>query len=119
MIKLNPDLPIDEVVDTAVNQTLGRSVNTTLTTTLPLIAIFLFGGVTLKNFSLALIIGFILGAYSSIFIASSLLGWWRSRTESLNESLSASTVSLDPSTGEPFDASLDTANASELEDEAV
>ena len=83
MIKFNPEQPIDEVVDNAVNQTLGRSINTTLTTTLPLIAIFLFGGLTLKNFSLALIIGFILGAYSSIFIASSMLGWWRSRSEVL------------------------------------
>lgn len=81
MIKLNPSEPIDDLVDAAVNQTLGRSVNTTLTTTLPLIAIFLFGGVTLKNFSLALIIGFTLGAYSSIFIASSTLGWWRSRRQ--------------------------------------
>lgn len=78
-IKLNPETPINDVVDAAVNQTLGRSVNTTLTTTLPLIAIFLFGGITLKNFSLALMIGFTLGAYSSIFIASSLLGWWRAR----------------------------------------
>ncbi|MGB7520877.1 MAG: protein translocase subunit SecF, partial [Spirulinaceae cyanobacterium] len=52
-------------------------INTTLTTLLPLVAIFLFGGETLKYFALALIIGFILGAYSSIFVASSLLAWWR------------------------------------------
>jgi preprotein translocase subunit SecF len=50
-----------------------------LTTLLPLVAIFLFGGATLKYFALALIIGFIAGAYSSIFIASTLLAWWRSR----------------------------------------
>ena len=68
---------IDEIVDRAVNQTLGRSINTTLTTLLPLTGIFLFGGQTLKYFALALIIGFILGAYSSIFIASTLLAWWR------------------------------------------
>ena len=103
MIKLNPEMPIDEVVDSAVNQTLGRSINTTLTTTLPLIAIFLFGGVTLKNFSLALIIGFVLGAYSSIFIASSMLGWWRSRNESLG----------------PVDAPVALASQPEVEDEAI
>jgi preprotein translocase subunit SecF len=45
-----------------------------------LVAIFLFGGETLKNFALALIIGFTMGAYSSIFIASTLLALWRERT---------------------------------------
>lgn len=76
-LEKNPDLSIDEVVDSAVDQTLGRSINTTLTTLLPLVAIFLFGGETLKYFALALIIGFISGAYSSIFIASTSLAWWR------------------------------------------
>jgi preprotein translocase subunit SecF len=82
-LKLNPDRSIDNIVDDAVNQTLARSINTTLTTLLPLIAIFLLGGDTLKYFALALIIGFIAGAYSSIFIASTLLAWWRSRNEQL------------------------------------
>ena len=80
-LKVNPERPIVEIVDDAVNQTLARSVNTTLTTLLSLIAIFIFGGETLKNFALALILGFIAGAYSSIFIASTLLAWWRSRQE--------------------------------------
>ena len=75
----NPDKTIEEIVDNAVNQTLGRSINTTLTTLLPLLGIFLFGGQTLKFFALALIVGFILGAYSSIFIASTLLAWWRNK----------------------------------------
>ena len=73
----SPEKSINEIVDSAVNQTLGRSINTTLTTLLPLIGIFLFGGQTLKFFALALIVGFTLGAYSSIFIASTLLAWWR------------------------------------------
>jgi preprotein translocase subunit SecF len=81
-IKLNPGLSIDEVVDEAVNQTLTRSINTTLTTLLSLVAIFLFGGETLKYFALALIVGFIAGAYSSIFVASTLLAWWRNRSPS-------------------------------------
>ncbi|MBC6423772.1 MAG: protein translocase subunit SecF [Hormoscilla sp. SP5CHS1] len=79
-IKLHPDQHIDQVVDDAVNQTLTRSINTTLTTLLPLLSIFLFGGETLKYVALALIVGFISGAYSSIFIASTLLAWWRERT---------------------------------------
>jgi preprotein translocase subunit SecF len=69
----------NQLVNASVNQTLGRSINTSLTATLPLVAIFLFGGATLRFFSLALIIGFLSGAYSSIFNASILLAWWRSR----------------------------------------
>lgn len=80
-LQLNPDRPINDIVDDAVNQTLSRSINTTLTALLPLVAIFLLGGDTLKYFALALIIGFIAGAYSSIFIASTLLAWWRERQE--------------------------------------
>lgn len=82
-MQLNPTQSVDEVVDNAVNQTLARSINTTLTTTLTLVAIFLFGGETLKFFALALIIGFVAGAYSSIFIASTLFAWWRERSEQL------------------------------------
>ena len=80
-IELHPEQPIAQVVDDAVNQTLTRSINTTLTVLLTLSAIFFFGGETLHNFSLALIVGFIMGAYSSIFIASTLLIWWRERSQ--------------------------------------
>ena len=79
VLKENPEMHINQVVDDAVNQTLTRSINTTFTTLLALVSIFLFGGETLKYFALALIIGFIAGAYSSIFVASSLLAWWRER----------------------------------------
>ncbi|MEO0947485.1 MAG: protein translocase subunit SecF [Cyanobacteria bacterium J06641_5] len=77
--------PIAEIVADAVNQSLTRSINTSITTLLPLVAIALFGGQTLKSFALALIIGFALGTYSSIFLASTLLAWWRSRTENLED----------------------------------
>jgi len=86
--KANPELTPNEIVDRAVNQTLSRSINTTLTTVLPLVAIFLFGGATLKDFASVLIVGFLLGVYSSVFIASSLLAVWRNKT------------------GEPFGADL-------------
>jgi preprotein translocase subunit SecF len=79
-IQLNPGQHINDIVDDAVNQTLSRSINTTLTVLLTLVAIFLFGGETLRYFSLALIVGFSTGAYSSIFIASSLLALWREKT---------------------------------------
>ncbi len=76
-IQIDGDRSINDIVDDAVNQTLGRSINTTLTALLPLTAIFFLGGDTLKYFALALIVGFVAGAYSSIFIASTLLAWWR------------------------------------------
>jgi preprotein translocase subunit SecF len=78
-IKLHPDRHIDDIVDEGVNQTLMRSINTTLTTVLTLLAIVLFGGETLKFFAIALIVGFLSGAYSSIFVASTLLALWRER----------------------------------------
>lgn len=76
-----PGTSIDTVVDEAVNQTLTRSINTSLTTILPLLGIFFFGGETLRFFALALIIGFLAGVYSSIFVASTMLAWWRKRQE--------------------------------------
>jgi len=79
-IQANPTHHINDIVDEAVNQTLTRSINTTATTLLPLIGIFLFGGDTLKFFALALIVGFMAGVYSSVFVASSLLAFWRERT---------------------------------------
>ena len=79
ILKLDPDHSMSQVVDDAVNQTLTRSINTTFTVLLTLFSLFLFGGETLRNFALALIIGFTMGAYSSIFIASPLLAWWRER----------------------------------------
>lgn len=92
ILKLNPNRPINEIVDDAVNQTLTRSINTTLTTLLTLFTIFLFGGETLKNFALALIVGFTTGAYSSIFIASTLLAWWRERNGSSSRLATASST---------------------------
>ncbi|OGH75777.1 MAG: protein-export membrane protein SecF [Candidatus Magasanikbacteria bacterium RIFCSPLOWO2_12_FULL_43_12] len=60
-------------VNFAINQTFARSINTTATTLFTLLALFLFGGDTIKFFSLALLVGIFLGAYSSIFVASPLL----------------------------------------------
>ncbi len=62
-----------DTVHKSVMQTLTRSVNTSFTTLLPLMAIFLFGGETLRFFALFLILGIFLGAYSSLFVASPIL----------------------------------------------
>ncbi len=90
---IKPDEPISETVDIAVNQTLGRSINTTLTVLLPLVSIFIFGGATLKYFALTLIIGFTAGAYSSIFIASTLLVWWREFTQARSKAKETAALS--------------------------
>lgn len=63
------------VVHKSIMQTLTRSLNTTFTTLLSLFAIYFFGGESIRYFSLALIIGIFLGAYSSIFVASPLMVW--------------------------------------------
>ena len=63
----------DEIVNASVNQTLTRSINTSLTTLLALGALFFFGGVTTKDFVLVLIIGVVIGTYSSIFFANSMI----------------------------------------------
>ena len=80
ILTLHPNDPIEQVVDDAVNQTLTRSINTTFTVLLTLFSLFIFGGESLRYFALALIIGFAMGAYSSIFVASPLLALWRQRT---------------------------------------
>jgi len=63
----------DLIVEKSLNETLVRSLNTSLTTIFVLLAIFLFGGETLRYFSLALILGIGFGTYSSLFLASPLL----------------------------------------------
>lgn len=63
----------EEVVERSVNETLSRSINTTMTAFLPLLSIFLFGGASLEWFALALMIGLVSGTYSSIFLVAPML----------------------------------------------
>ena len=74
-----------EIINFSVNQTLARSINTSLTTLITLFALYLFGGVTTKNFVLAMILGIAIGTYSSIFFCTVLVDIW---TEKKYESLS-------------------------------
>lgn len=66
----------DEVVNDSVNQTLIRSINTSVTVLLVLLALFVLGGATTKNFTLALLFGIAIGTYSSIFVASPIIVDW-------------------------------------------
>ncbi len=68
-----------DVANLAVVQTLGRSLNTSLTVVFVLTALLLFGGETIKWFVVALLVGIISGTYSSIFNATALLVWWEEK----------------------------------------
>ncbi|MDP2820940.1 MAG: protein translocase subunit SecF [bacterium] len=71
-----------EIVNVSLNQTLFRSLGTSLTTLFPLLAIFFLAGQSLKYFSLALILGISVGAFSSLFLTSSVLvSWYFYKTE--------------------------------------
>ncbi|MEI8224997.1 MAG: protein translocase subunit SecDF [Bacteroidota bacterium] len=65
--------PVKEVLNMALNDTLSRTLNTGMTTILVLIAMFFFGGATIRGFLFAMLIGIVIGTYSSIFVATSLL----------------------------------------------
>ncbi len=72
-VKANPDKPLDAVVNTSLNQTLTRTTLTSLSTALVVVSLILFGGETLSDLSIALLIGIIFGTYSSIYIASPIM----------------------------------------------
>src|SRR5207244_10647411 len=67
------------VVNLSLNETLMRSVNTSLVVLLPILSLLLFGGATLKDFAFALFVGVASGTYSSIFIASPMLALLKER----------------------------------------
>ena len=75
--KLKSPEPFEVTVNRSINETIARSVNTSLTVLLVLAATMVFGGATTRYFSLALIVGIIFGTYSSIFVASPLLVVWQ------------------------------------------
>ena len=67
----------NEIADISVNETLSRTIITSLTTLLALFSIFILGGEILKGFSFAMILGVIIGTYSSIFVASPVLNYFK------------------------------------------
>ncbi len=76
-LRLNPGEALNPVINYSIMQTLARSVITSLTVVFTLLALFLFGGFSVRNFALALIIGIISGTYSSIFNASQIVSLWQ------------------------------------------
>lgn len=81
-----------EIVNASVNQTLARSINTSLTTLITLGALYFFGGVTTKDFVLAMILGIAIGTYSSIFFCSVLVEIWEDKNNKTPASKTAAMV---------------------------
>lgn len=77
--KQERDDSFGDVADISLNQTMGRSINTSLSTLFPLLALYIWGAEAIHIFIFALIIGIFVGTYSSIFIASPLLTIWQER----------------------------------------
>ncbi len=73
LMKSNGKEDFENIVNRSLNETLARSINTSFTVIVVLIAIIFFGGVAIKYFSLALLIGVVFGTYSSIYVASALM----------------------------------------------
>ena len=69
----------EQMANDSINQVLARSINTSLTSLIPVVALLLFGGETLKDFAFALTFGLLLGAYSSIGVASPIYSLWKER----------------------------------------
>ena len=67
---------VKEVMNGAINATLSRTVLTSVTTILTVLVLSIFGGAALKDFSFMILLGLVVGTYSSIFVASPIVLWW-------------------------------------------
>jgi SecD/SecF fusion protein len=78
-LSLNPDMHYKKVINMSINKTLSRTVLTSLTTLLVLIILFFFGGIAINDFVLVMLLGVIIGTYSSIFVASPIVAYWHKK----------------------------------------
>ncbi|MDP3723485.1 MAG: protein translocase subunit SecD [Candidatus Omnitrophota bacterium] len=76
-LSLQRKLGLAEIINLSINQTLGRTLLTSLTVILAVVALYGFGGEVLRDFSLCLLVGFVSGVYSTVYIASALVVTWR------------------------------------------
>ncbi len=76
-LKKYSKMSIAEISNFSTNQTLSRTLITSVTTLLALFSIYIFGGAILKGFSFAMIVGVVIGTYSSIFVATPILNYTR------------------------------------------
>jgi len=88
-MKVKRHLPFDKIVNQSLLETLARSINTSATTLLAILALLIFGGESLRTFMVGLGIGVVAGTYSSIFVASMLLVSWRLKQKGVKRTLAA------------------------------
>ncbi len=79
-LKRNRRDPLPKLVNDSINEVLSRTIITSLTVVLVLVPLVLFGGEVLHDFSLALLMGVIVGTYSSVFVASPVLVVWHTKS---------------------------------------
>jgi len=82
-LRVSAGEPLNPIINFSIMQTMVRSVITSVTTLLPLVALYAFGGYSIRNFALALIIGIIAGTYSSIFNAAQVVSLWQETEDRL------------------------------------
>jgi len=80
-LKVERRQPVFEIINHSVNQSLGRTLNTSITTLIPVVLLFLFGGSVLRGFSVAMLIGVVVGTYSPMYVANPILYAWTLRAD--------------------------------------
>jgi SecD/SecF fusion protein len=75
-LRRNQKMDFASIINLSVNDMLGRTIITSLTTLMVVLTLFFFGGVVIHDFALALILGIIIGTYSSVFVASPIVYIW-------------------------------------------
>ena len=78
--KLMPKTSFYKIVNTSINQTLSRTLLTSLTTFIVVVVLYLFGGEVINDFAFTMLIGIVTGTYSTIYIASALAAQWHKKT---------------------------------------
>jgi Preprotein translocase subunit SecF len=81
-LRLHPKVPLREIIDRSINETLGRSVFTSVTAFLAMLPMAIWGGATVASFAVPMVFGIVIAASSSVFIAAPILlylGDWRKR----------------------------------------
>ncbi|HUS59669.1 MAG TPA: protein translocase subunit SecD [Planctomycetota bacterium] len=82
----------ESIANMSINQTISRTLLTSITTLFAVVALYVWGGGAIKNFAFALIVGVITGTYSSMFIATPIVVWWHAREEKKRHAVSSSTA---------------------------
>jgi preprotein translocase subunit SecF len=95
LLRIKRREPLEKLTNDAVNETMSRTVITNGTAFLTVLALVLFGGEVLKSFSWALLIGIVVGTYSTIYVASPVMLWWEAWKGRGRKSLAGASIGSD------------------------